>query len=127
MKQPLGVKVFGVLFIGLGLNGLWWFTSGGTGIFNTEPMVRAPIALRRFMMLGTVGIPLLDVVVGVGLLFMKAWARRLILGIAGFVAFGALIFVILPLLLIAAVIFWYFLRPSVKAQFVKPATLTSDM
>ena len=124
MKRPLGVKAFGVLLIGMSLISLWQILVDPKvfNVFNSGPMLDAPIALRRSVPLAIGGFSLFLVVVGVGLLFMKAWARLGMLWMAGFMTLEGLMFMILPFLASSALVFWYFLRPGVKAQFVSKTT-----
>ena len=128
-KPPLGVKVFGILFI---LYGTYWICE--MLIFNLFGKLRAaPQAFISFLILGTGVICLMALILGIGLLLLKNWARWLTLLCQGYVTLSSMVlaphnivahgcllacwFSLGALAIWTTLVFWYFLRPAVKAQF----------
>ena len=136
-QRPLGVKIFGVVFL------LYGFAI--IQIFYLLAAMRAgwkaPISetVLRLLMNGEIVLGLAYVVAGVSLLMLKSWARKLVLILTLMSLVYRVVFEICTggrgLLdpstpsetvtrLVAALgwsglLLWYFLRPSVKAQFTQ--------
>ena len=126
-----GAKIFGIMSICLGMDAVvkaaifalltWQRRSDAS--FSFPGVMKLLIALP--MMVGALG--LINSVSGVGVLLLKNWGRLLTLVSAGLwflILAGAvatktlhLTVVILVLLVWYGSMLWYFLRPSVKAQF----------
>jgi hypothetical protein len=119
-KRPVGVVIVGIVLMVLGVLGIVgvpfvWLFAG-----ESQP---------RHWVLGATGSILLSLISGIGILMLKNWARLLLLFWTGAsLAMSAVQLVIGgPQFLHPAVTlvwygfmlwyFWYFLRPSVKAQF----------
>ena len=137
-KRPLGVKIFGVYFIILSLFDLVaWVTFGskillsiakdGTYAFMAGPMLFATLVGALSGALG--------LICGIGVLRLKNWARLLSVILMSVILFAITALGILvgrPLgwrsahlwlaLGLQGMMILYFLRPGVKAQFVKAAT-----
>ena len=124
-KRPLGVKILG-----------WWLallcaaTSFGVVLITFGAKELLGSDWKKAVGAGVAG-SFFSLVMSVGLLGLKSWARLVMLFLASLSVFtvGVGLFVskhssksvagMLSQLLIDAVIIWYFLRPSVKAQFQK--------
>lgn len=158
MKGPLGVKIFGVLFIlsstllllssilliiveprvlqqGFAERVVQGFSEEERAALTPEyqkkledmeqQLADSPATLGSLGLIIAMLISLCNVISGIGLLRLKNWARWLTIVIMGIsvvwlmidvVARGTLIRAIYGLIF-SGVVLWYFLRPSVKAQF----------
>ncbi len=132
-NQSIGIAIFGVLFILLGFFQLLLLVTSGFWLGLHDPASRSIL-----MVLGA--IQLLSVMAGIGLLTVKRWAWLLTLILAFTNAgFSTMLFIAsrtlgraevgrlsLGSLLVglgwSGLIVWYFLRPSVKAQFISKTT-----
>ena len=115
-RLPLGLKIIGTFFIVFGVVLLWRALS--------------PTSIRYRMV--TVGLVMSGphIIAGLGLFAMKRWARWTAIGLGASTlllevfAWQAVPGVFPPVeqgfvfLLWGIVVLWYFMRPSVKAQFV---------
>lgn len=139
---PLGVKIYGTLFI---LGGILPACVVGLLIFLSRAgqahskFVEGSVYMGVFTVLG-----LPSLLLGIGLLRLKRWARSWTIRLAGVYVIWRLamlvrsitsstrIFLGWPIELLAATLLvmelgfcgfalWYFLRPSVKAKFQKPS------
>ena len=134
MKQPVGVRIFGMLFVPFGAYCLVVAVLGVT--IKQQEWEWFPQAAVIPLTIG-----LFSLVTGVGLLMLRVWARRSALLGAGFVLLVQAIsviqdpgffrselaepvhwFVFAGGMVWSGLALWYFLRPGVKAQFISKTT-----
>ena len=144
VKQPLGVKIFGALFLAFGMLGLW-FKVTALVHWLRDPKLSSQLILAVCLLLLNL---VFNLACGIGLLMLKSWARRLTMLMGGLLASECVLLVVVVVVarlaslpfphgallhwlgipaswlgVFGSIVCWYgviigyFLRPSVKAQF----------